>query len=448
MITPTMKILKIILFCILVTGTLNGYSQDVLCGKIVNQQGDVLYPANIRLKNTQTGTTSGSDGLFCLNTPRHGALIVSFIGYYTDTISFDLPRRHDSLFLITLRENPTELDEIEIHSRQTEVVTREEGIWVTSYEIWNKGLMLLHLNNRTSMLSFRTLHDSILWQTELTGSLKKCNTLYKDFRSNLFLVSEDSAFQISDKETEIYFFPGISITDFNLFITPSLGMCSDTLIYRLYGPHNKSVFYYRVHAGVMQPLYSRTDPVSERRCEDFSKEISENLSSSKYAGEAFSGPTGSNSGNNDWRINLKVRTTTTRHNAEIYTRILSKPIDTHFFSFRDTLYIFDYVANLLTIFNCPGQIIREQTLSFPKTPSFLSDKMIVSESEKDFYAFTLQDGQYTLHQINIQNGQFCGTSLKIPFPFVEKMKVYQQAVYFLYKPKGTDSRKRLYKLDL
>lgn len=59
-------------------------------GRVMNEKGEPLVGASIKIKGTNSGTTSGSNGEFTI-TVRKGktALVISFIGYETKTITVD-----------------------------------------------------------------------------------------------------------------------------------------------------------------------------------------------------------------------------------------------------------------------------------------------------------------------------------------------------------------------
>jgi TonB family protein len=75
-------------FKITVTKTVvNGLAQ--LSGQVKNQDGAPLSGTNIVVKSTTTGTVSGADGSFKIDTQKNtGSLVFSFIGYKTVEVEF------------------------------------------------------------------------------------------------------------------------------------------------------------------------------------------------------------------------------------------------------------------------------------------------------------------------------------------------------------------------
>lgn len=50
-------------------------------GQVVDEQGEPLLGATIRIKDGQTGTTTDLDGNFQLEVPGNAVLLVSYVGY-------------------------------------------------------------------------------------------------------------------------------------------------------------------------------------------------------------------------------------------------------------------------------------------------------------------------------------------------------------------------------
>ena len=55
-------------------------------GTVLDEQGNPLSGASIKLKGTSTGTTTTTNGTFTINVPDNGTLIISYIGYETKEV--------------------------------------------------------------------------------------------------------------------------------------------------------------------------------------------------------------------------------------------------------------------------------------------------------------------------------------------------------------------------
>lgn len=447
-----MKICKMLFLFVSLGFFSNAFSQHLICGKVINQKGEALYPANIKLKNSKLGAITDNDGNFCLNSPLKAELIVSFMGYETANkkIVF-LSQQKDTLILIVLNEKKIDLKEVEISASNIELITKENRIWISDYEFWNDNIITLNIDENNRKLSLINHNDSLIWETELNGSIARSKRIYKDFMSNIYLLSDDSAFQVTNKDESIYFFHGVAIADINKLILPSMGKCGDEIIYRVYGPHNKSVYYYLIDRDEKELLYSQRDAESELFCQDVFKDITENTNSAKYAGDVYDYPVlmssePSNDSHNDWKLNIKKRTTTSRHNKEIYDKIMTQAIETHLFKIEDKIYIFDHFASKILVYDCDGKLLHDINTFYPKRKDIVSKQLILADNKKDVYALFLNDGLYSIQQIDLISGKLKGSEIKINLSFVEIINVYNNHIYFIYKQNKEDARKRLYRM--
>lgn len=78
-------------------------------GKILDEKGNPMAGVTIKIKNTNTGATSGNNGEFVLkNVSENGVLVISYIGYITQEIKADA----HSAMIIMLVPKPDDLNEI------------------------------------------------------------------------------------------------------------------------------------------------------------------------------------------------------------------------------------------------------------------------------------------------------------------------------------------------
>lgn len=446
-----MKICKVFILFALLGFFSNAFSQHLICGKVINQKGEALYPANIKLMNSKSGAITNNEGSFCLNSSLKAELIVSFMGYETVSkkIIF-LPQQKDTLILIVLNERKIDLKEVEILASNIELITKEKRIWISDYEFWNDNIITLNLDENNRKLSLINHNDSLIWETELNGNIARSKRMYKDFMSNIYLLSDDSAFQVTNKDENIYFFPGVALADFNKLILPSMGKCGDEIIYRVYGPHNKSVYYYLINKDKKELLYSQRDAESEVFCQDVLKDVRERPNSAKYAGEIYNYPVllskePSNDNRNDWKLNIHTKTLDF-YLPDFYHKIMALPLETHLFKIDDRIYIFDHFASKILVYDCDGKLLHDINTFYPKRQDIVSKQLILAENKKDVYALFLNDGLYSIQQIDLISGKLKGSEIKINQPFVEKINVYNNQIYFIYKPNKEDARKRLYRM--
>ncbi|MDR0419712.1 MAG: TonB-dependent receptor, partial [Prevotellaceae bacterium] len=79
-----------------------------ITGTIVDEKGEPIIGANIKVKGTSTGTITDVDGKFSLNIPSNSILEISYIGY----IAVEIPLDNQTTLAITLKEFAQDLDEV------------------------------------------------------------------------------------------------------------------------------------------------------------------------------------------------------------------------------------------------------------------------------------------------------------------------------------------------
>ena len=93
-------------------------AQHTVRGIVTNNEKEVLIGASIRIAGTSTGTITDTMGKFELADVQHSArLVVSFVGYQSDTISITSAKIHN----IVLNEDTEKLDDIVITGRTSSI---------------------------------------------------------------------------------------------------------------------------------------------------------------------------------------------------------------------------------------------------------------------------------------------------------------------------------------
>ena len=74
------------IFALLLAFTMNVAAQIQVQGTVVDERGDPLIGASIQIQGTTQGTIANVDGSFTLSAPADGMLVISFMGYTTQTV--------------------------------------------------------------------------------------------------------------------------------------------------------------------------------------------------------------------------------------------------------------------------------------------------------------------------------------------------------------------------
>ncbi len=134
--------------------------QTTLIGNISDNTGEPLIGAEIVFKGTQTGGVANNDGDFKVESNLAGdqTLIVSFIGYESQTIQVFLKENKITTVNVLLSPNNTELREVTVQGKSKEQVQREAPIKIEVIDVkqvQGRSVSLPQLINQTSGVKVR-----------------------------------------------------------------------------------------------------------------------------------------------------------------------------------------------------------------------------------------------------------------------------------------------------
>ena len=104
------KVLRLVLFCLTLLIALPALAQEIqVKGRVIDEKGEAVIGAAVKVKESAKGALTDLDGNFTVSAPRKGHLIISFMGFKSQTIDLStskLPLK------ITLQEESQSLKEV------------------------------------------------------------------------------------------------------------------------------------------------------------------------------------------------------------------------------------------------------------------------------------------------------------------------------------------------
>ncbi len=105
----TLTLLRSIVLMIVCMTPLWAYSQNItVTGTVQDEAGDPLIGATVQQKGSSNGIATDIDGQFKLSVPKNATLVVSYVGYTTQSVAVE----GRTSITITLKENSEVLDEV------------------------------------------------------------------------------------------------------------------------------------------------------------------------------------------------------------------------------------------------------------------------------------------------------------------------------------------------
>ena len=104
------KVLRLVLLCLTLMIALPALAQEIqVKGRVIDEKGEAVIGAAVKVKESTKGALTDLDGNFTVSAPRKGHLIISFMGFKSQTIDLStskLPLK------ITLQEESQSLKEV------------------------------------------------------------------------------------------------------------------------------------------------------------------------------------------------------------------------------------------------------------------------------------------------------------------------------------------------
>ncbi len=105
----TVNLLRSIVLWLVCMTPLWALSQNItVTGTVQDEAGDPLIGATVQQKGTNVGTATDIDGNFSLNVSKNATLVISYVGYTTQSVAVD----GRTSITVTLKENAEVLDEV------------------------------------------------------------------------------------------------------------------------------------------------------------------------------------------------------------------------------------------------------------------------------------------------------------------------------------------------
>lgn len=109
---PALKWLSLMSFMLLLSFGVQAQEKTTITGVVNNEDGESLIGATVLESGTKNGTTTDFDGTFSLEIGTGNSIEVSYIGYASKTVTFDVA--NSSSLQITLTQDMVSLAEVEL----------------------------------------------------------------------------------------------------------------------------------------------------------------------------------------------------------------------------------------------------------------------------------------------------------------------------------------------
>jgi len=424
-----------------------------------------IKDVNIRVYGTSKGTSTDRTGNFSLTFDKTPVeLVFTCLGY--ETATFEVTRVSGKTIEFLLRPKSYMLQEVDISSKKYSFLFKDKDYSILDYELMDGKILLLIFRYQLKQSELVLLNRS--GDTIAISPLPKLPpaSLYKDFLSNVHYFSKtNDSYQCiyNEKNTRIEFFHKTTIDSLQSFVKPFIFKMEDRLYFQekiasgygtAFGFYEKGVGkkYIRKSVNVTKISESIDDQIFYQKwnnlvgkgnilaLDDIESDQAFDFGQSRIEGSAF--------GKNEKRA----------HQFEFYKMVF--PVMK---TKEDNIAFFNFATDTIEQMDKNGKIIHTTPVRFhkgevPKSDTVSSVKLsnagwrwgsviLSDEYSHDIYTLFLSNGMVKVQRVDLRTGKLTNGTV-LPFPFPEKIKIYNGDAYFLVKSDGINDKWKLVKCKI
>lgn len=281
--------------------------------------------------------------------------------------------------------------------------------------------------------------------------------LFKDCLGNIHIITKTKAFQVYSEGNSIKLYNGVDLDYFMGIMGYCKFIIGSKMYYTGYGFMDLVANFYYIDTVDKKNFLFRT--ITDQQKLDFLKYNPENYSLlSGTGGHDLGGLKGLPEDN---AILDKIRDMDIekRFNQMAYF----SPVYVPMFKLGDTVCVFNHPESKIELYDELDSLFKETPISYHETEKKDIVNTLVSAFQrqnkwlKKIYVDPVQKKAYTLFfsnngtkelkEIDMETGKLVST-MRIPFPYVEKISVHNGYVYFIYKGWGEYQKKKLFRQQI
>lgn len=379
-------------------------------GKILNPEGKSIEGVHVSIKGNNKGSLSNVNGNFNIYVAgQRGTLVFSHINFDKYELKIQPDKSSYTIILIPKSYN---IKQVNIYSKAVICLIPDTPLFVTDYELYQDQIVLTAYKSRKNSkprLIFMDMNGKI----KASAHINKPNALYKDPLDNIYYSSGSSAYQIFQSDDTVYFseeFDAKIMMDAKNHWAESIG---DSVIL--------SYHYYRDQAISYFLKIMPNDSTHE-----WFSFVNEDALERMSWGGFFD--------NNEF-------------DRRFEQMIVYKPVQVPLYIFKDSILAFNFIKKNIEIYTIDGELKHSIEMNYA-SKNKIKDEIFYDEITRKFYGREIRSGRNTLIEIDINSGKAAELYTFKGYPHIEKLQIYNNELFFIYKDYSGDEYKRLYKSPL
>lgn len=415
-----------------------------------------LVNVTIKIKDKNMGAISNELGQFYLKSDKLPVtLVFSYVGY--ETQEYIVKFEPLQPIIINMHRKTELLKGVVITSEKIDTVYHDQYYSVLDYELLNNGIILLiykHTLNRSEIVFKEYDGNKISSINTLPG---KPLRLYKDCLDNIHLFTRNTTHEIHFEKDKLSLYPAFDLDSFMEIMQYCELYHHTNLYYHETGYLDLINKYYSIDSNTKQQILLHI--VLDQDKLDFLANNPENLS---MLNPDFAPSLGLLSGlQSDKAILDQIRNIEVelRFNQMAYFPAIYAPM----FKLGDSIVIFNHPNSTIDFFDESDSLVGSTAITYHSTSEkkdiqntiasiarnnkWQKDVFIDPISKKAYTSFMGLNGTQVIKEIDLYTGQLV-KSMKIPFPYVEKIKFHNGFMYYMYKGWGESQKKKIFRQQI
>lgn len=410
---------KLFIFTVLVFCYVNwSFSQQVSYIKIIvkdSATANFLNGASIKLNETGKVYKTDQNGNISINLYAFPvSFTVSNIGYQSRNIVLNNPEKVVEILLVPYVKT---FNPVVIQTPKPHKVIQELPFYIVDYEIKNDSIYFIGYKNKSknnAYLIIANLSGDTLFSTKVENPEK----LFKDCFGNIHLLSKNQAVQIYSDSSGIQLLYPIDRDEFEEAFAPIAAYSNETFFVKKFSINEQVLEYYsyKVSEKKLLPFLSISNEKNVFMLRDFGR-----LASSSTFSEA---------------------------DARFEKMCFYKPLFAPIFANHDSLFLFNLTDSSIIVYrNDSLQQVSSSSIDSQLYTDF-KDQIIIDPALNNFFALKINNGRCSLTQINPNTSQIINQIIIPDLPYVQKISVWKNKIYFLYSDFCATGYKKLYVLKI
>jgi hypothetical protein len=403
-----------------------------------------LSGVNIYIGGGQYGTTTNSDGYFTLKVQKFPVMLFfSYVGYEVN--QYPVKAANANSLKIYLKPEIQKIGEVTISADRIIKLIRGDTLNIVDYEIAVDQIIMVanpYKQVDDERLYLTTLAGDTLSSRKITGAGVLVDVpesidywtrvyLYKDCFNNIQLLTNDAVYQIFQKDNFLYLIYPTPVEDFQSSLMPAKAILDGHLFTQKTTRLKNDTYVISEGDTLAKLIKTVSDPYGEFRYVRPIDFIDGLLPASHYLMRKGS-----------------------------YERCDTAPVIQR----KNDILIIDFFGNSIDFYNAEGDLLKSVPIKFHLMEYLdllvfrhtdidminFSQEILYDEKENRIWAVWHEKstGRYSLKEINPDNGEVVRVIDVPDYPFIDRMRVYGNILYFLYTEKTYPFYRSLYRMTI